>query len=489
MRARGVHLAVPLALLAASSFATRAASAEDCFHTRPTDPGGANGYEYAPAEVRHFDGEKVRVFYAASGDHAPVLTSVRSDGVPDSVALVASVTDDALARYAAMGYRAPISDSTYDTCASNGGDGRFDVYLVRFGGADGVTVSEACKDVGKATRCSGYIMADSTFSRSGYGSYAEGVRTVLPHETFHAIQNAYDAELDRAWAEGSAQWATKELDPSLKDLERFLPAFFSDNSRSMDVPASGATASYLYGAAIWPVFLSQRHGPAIVRRALEVEGESGGSSVTAVGVALSTLEKDPSSLESELPLFAAWNLATGKRAGQGGYTDAASYPMAKMLTLGAEAQGLTTGYAWFGYALEASDEATRRDVSIETDPTRNVGLLVPLESGVPDLTRVKKLPATDVGPSWVVVAGVSPKKSDAPYVLRVVPHAVADAGVASDAGGVPDASDENGTVAESGCSVRRARSKSDSRVSLAACLGLVLARVRVRSKRRALTRR
>ncbi|MFO0679042.1 MAG: MXAN_6640 family putative metalloprotease [Polyangiaceae bacterium] len=453
---------VALASLLVASFVPRSASAQDCIHTRPTDPGGVNGYDYGAAEVRHHDGAYVRVFYAVSGTHAPNLDSVRSDGVPDSVALVASVTDDALVRFKGMGFREPISDGAYDACASNGGSGAFDVYLVRFAGADGVTVPEACKDVGKTTRCSGFIMVDATFAR-GYGSYAEGVRTVLPHETFHAIQNAYDLEVDRAWAEGSAQWAAKKLDPSLPDLERFLPAFFSEPSRSMDVPASGATASYLYGAAIWPVFLTQRHGDTIVRRALEIESDVGGGSVAAVGAALTELDAKLS-LESELPTFAAWNASTGKRAGAGGYTDAAKYPMVKLGALGGEVSALTSGYGWAAYSLDLATDDVRVDVDLETDGTRNRALVVPLVDGRADVANAVPLPATNVGPALVVVAGVTSKKSDAPYVIRVSPHveATPDGGTsASDArSSGPAADGGGGTTDAGGCNVWRSRARS-----------------------------
>ena len=52
-----------------------------------------------------FDAPHVRVWYTKDGRHAVRAASSRLDGVPDDVARVAEVTEDALARYAQMGYR------------------------------------------------------------------------------------------------------------------------------------------------------------------------------------------------------------------------------------------------------------------------------------------------------------------------------------------------------------------------------------------------
>ncbi len=91
---------------------------------RPTDPAGGAGYSYGAAEVRSFDSTSIRVHYAKSGAHAPTLTTTRADLAPDAVALTGQVADTALAKYAAMGFKAPPSDSA---CPSNGGDGKIDL--------------------------------------------------------------------------------------------------------------------------------------------------------------------------------------------------------------------------------------------------------------------------------------------------------------------------------------------------------------------------
>ena len=111
--------------------------------------------------------------------------------------------------------RASKSEIDDPVCSPNGGDGRLDVYLVAMGGADGQAATEICTQTGHVSRCTGFILADNLFEEAGYASLDEGARTVLPHEIFHLVQNTYFADMDRWWAEGTAQWATKELHPDL----------------------------------------------------------------------------------------------------------------------------------------------------------------------------------------------------------------------------------------------------------------------------------
>jgi hypothetical protein len=387
-----------------------------CTHTRPTDPGGFGGYAYGTATVMSFDGTAVRVWYATNGTNAVNLATTRTDNVPDYVALVATVTDDALTQYAAQGYRAPLGDGTYPACSSNGGDGRFDVYLMAMSGADGQTVTELCMLQDSAQACASYVLAANNLDIT-YASADEGIRTVLPHETFHAVQNAYDAMLDRFWAEGTAQWAAKGLDPSLMDLERFLPSFFMNVSRSLDFPPGGVTSSYLYGSAIWPVFLTTRHPPALVRQILEQEATAGQSALAATDAVLQT---QGSSLAQEFTLFAEWNAATGARADTSGYPNAAKYPEVTVAeaTLDSLPSAITSGLSSFYYHLNAPMEV---NLGINTDSTRNTATLIPMSSGVPMLSGARALPTSFSGDAIVVVSGITTLKTDAPFTLTIIP--------------------------------------------------------------------
>lgn len=400
-------------LIAATACWIARTAAADC--TRPTDPGGALGYAYGSAAVRSFGTATAVVWYTTEGEHAVNATSTRSDGVPDDVAEVAQVTSDALASYAAMRFRPPVSDAATPACGDDGGDGRLDVYLVHMTGGDGTTVAEPgrCTAVGSAQVCASYILARASFIGL-YPSADIGIHTVLPHEVFHAVQNAYDAGLDRFWAEGTAQWAAKRLDPSLTDLERFLPAFFSQTARSLDAPANGVTSGFLYGAAIWPVFLTQRHGNELVRAIFDQEALAG----PALAATDAALHASQSAMATEYPMFAAWNAATGTRAGRGGYPEAAMYPMAAVAELtGGSARGITSGFASYYFHVSVK---TRAMVSLDTSATRNAGTLIPLVDGVAQLDAAAPLPAAlAAGEAIVVVSGTTANKTDAPFSVTV----------------------------------------------------------------------
>jgi len=401
---------------------------------RPTGAAGYGGYTYGAAEVKSHAGARVRVHYATSGVHAPALATTRGDGVPDTVALAQAVGDASLDKYAKLGFRAIPSDAT---CAENGGDDKVDVYLVKFAGADGTAVPDACS----GSACSSFVLVEATFSGRGYANAEEGFKTVVSHELFHGVQNAYDPGLDRFWAEGTAQWAMKSVYPELADFERNLPAFFAEPSRSIDTQPAGATAGYLYGSAVWPLFLSLKYDADFVRLTLEEEAK-GQKSLAAVDLVLKT---KGSSLADAYPLFGAWNAATKSLAGEGGYPDAAKYPGVKTKDL---ADGISDVTSGLGYVVYRGSVEGTKGVSLETDAERNAGLVVPVEGGKAMVAKAQRLPANATGEVLVVVAGVTTKKTDAPYTLRLgAPVAGGGSSSSSSGGGTSSGGDDGGCSA------------------------------------------
>ncbi len=393
------------------AYAGRAA-AEDCSTRRPTDPGGFAGYSYGSAEVKSYASAHIRVWYTLDGPSAVRPQSARADLVPDDVAVAADTTESAYAKYLEMGFRAPLGDGGHPTCVTNGGDDKLDVYLLRFQSADGQTVHEQCKQ-GAVVACPSFIVAEARLDQR-YPSFGEGARTVLPHELFHSVQSAYNAEMDVFWAEGSAQWAAKQLDPSLQDLERLLPDFFKEAGRSIDSPPGGAATGFLYGTAVWPVFLDEHFGKDSTRKIME---QLGTRKVSAMAAAEQVLPDLGAPMSEAFPLFLAWNAATGSRAGAGGYKNAAKYPKLAIgeLPEGDKVDGLTAGFSYQMYHTQASKPT---EYLLDTDPTRNRGILLPLTGGVADAARATALPATLEGEGIVIVTGVSAKKSDAAFTLR-----------------------------------------------------------------------
>lgn len=444
-----------LAVAAALGCATLAAStsARAACMGRPT-AGGYGSYLYPEGESDSFATPKVRVHWAKSGTHAATLTSTRDDGVPDSVVYAAETAEDALSRYAAMGYR-PVPPDT----ACDPDDGRLDVYLVKFNGGDGACIAEC-----NGGTCSSFALVDSTYRGRGYASPREGFRTVIAHELFHAIQNVYKTNDDPFWAEGTAQWAMKTLHPDLRDFERNLPSFFAEPTRSIDAAPTGVTAGYLYGAAVWPLFLATSYGPETIREIFELEAEG----KKALEATDAVLAKKGSSLAEAYPMFGAWNAATARLAGAGGYPDAASYPGVESAALEDGAGNITSGLAYFVY--RGTLEAPVR-IALETDAERNGGVVVPLEGGKARLDRAARLPADAEGDVLVVVAGTTTKKTDAPFTIRFEAPGEAQPGSSSggEAGGAPG---------DDGCRAAPGRSPSGGGLALAcACAAVVLRRV------------
>lgn len=457
-----MRLSLLAPLVAGSLLCAQSASAQ-C--QRPNDPGGINGYDYGVAPVSSFDGKSVRVWYTTTGVHAVNPATTRMDMVPDNVVTAATVADAALATYAQMGFKAPISDNgTGSTC---GGTPALDLYLMHFNAADGDTAIEGCKSVGPATQCWSFGQVEARLEKI-YGTFELGAHVVIAHELFHSIQDAYDQTLDHFWAEGTAQWAAKTAYPAEMDFEGFLPAFFQAADKSIDIAGGGVVADYLYGSAIWPQFLTEHVGPTAVRGAFEQEAKLGPPSMKAIDASLPALS---SSLADAYPTFAAWNAGTGKRAGTGGYANAATYPEVALTALpDGGVSAIITGYSVFYYSYDFG--ATTQQLTLQGDPTRLGARTFPLVGGKARLDQIATLPATVSGAGVLVVAGVSGKKADAPFTITAAPPP----SNAPDAGPTPPGTTT--TTTTTGCTVGSEPSSNAWSLGVLAGVLLIVARRR-----------
>jgi hypothetical protein len=414
------------------------ASAQVCESARPTDAAGAAGLSYGSAEVAFYDSASglARVHYALTGANAPPAASTLEPDVPDAIVVAAQAADDALDKFAELGFQLPLGDAS-SPCASNGDSDAVDIYVVNFAAADGQAVHDHC-EAGPPVRCAGFVLVENNFP-GGYANTAEGMRTVVPHELFHLVQDSYDAELERWWAEGSAQWAAKQVYPELEDLERFLPGYFENPWRPLNVPPSGVITSFLYATAIWPVFLHEHHDAALVREVHEGFTGDGSSVLETTDL---VLQARGTTLAAEFLQFAAYNAATGERAVSGeGYAAAADYPLVPFspfaVSEGATLDEIASGMGAFYYSVQS--ESPLR-ISLDGAPDRVAALLVPVSSGKVQLGEAQPLPATLEGEGIVVVAGQSLSRTDAPFTL--------EAGTAE-----PPKAEGDDDLGSSGCSV------------------------------------
>lgn len=290
---------------------------------RPDTPGTSALFHFAEGDtVETHDTARVRVHFTRAGDHAVPLEDANSDGVPDFVENVGAIYEQALEHYTGTGFLPPRSDEAE---AENGGDARFDVYLVDFyGSADGSFVREACTE----ERCTGYMVQENDFAGYGYPSALIGSRIVGSHELFHAIQAAYDEHQGSVYSEGLATWATEHFDGSLFDFERAIGGYFAKADRPLPSEAGGLLDRFAYGSAIFFRFLEERFGvDFLVALAEHTQNGAGGVMDPSWFDALQLLlEDEGTTFADEYITFATWNMLTGARAGGMGYTNAADYP-------------------------------------------------------------------------------------------------------------------------------------------------------------------
>lgn len=413
-RPRGAALVAGACIASWLSFSSSALG--QCW-SRPDDADAIWSYGDDPTASYATPEGAVRVWYTTAGLHAPDLSSTRADLVPDAVALVGEIAEEALAGFEARGFRQPLSDGGYPDC--NGGDGRLDIYLIDFNAADGTIHLDSCSlAAGGVETCSGLAIVENDFAAGGYADFEEGARTVVPHEIFHLLQAAYDANLPSWFSEGTAQWATKSLFPELQDLERFLPYYLKETWRSLDSPPGGAAAAFLYGTAIWPVFLEHNQSAELPRLILEQLASGLADDLfDAHDRALAPLS---SSFAEEFETFAIWNVATGSRAGDEGYVAAPDYPEVSVEptsgTAPFELSGVTSGASARYFALPSGHYSA----TLTTNDSRNSAFAVPIVDGSARPSSALRLSTEAVGvqgPGVIAVVGFTAAKPDASFTV------------------------------------------------------------------------
>ena len=294
---------------------------------RPTDVNGGDLRKFAAADVvEHYDTTRFRVFFTRAGANA--VPSASADGVtPDYVKEVGALYESVLDFYLGRGFLSPLSDAG---APNNGGDERFDVYLVDFAGsADGSFVRERCS----GGTCSGYMVEENDFAGYAYPSATIANRILSSHEFFHAVQAAYSADQDVVVAEGTAVWATEQFDPTLSDFEGFVGGYLSMADHSIDRPGTGPVPSFAYGMAIFFEFLSEKVGADVIRALWEDcrAGARGIDQQTWLPALVALLPRDHATTFADaFTVFATWNLFTLGRADPArGYARGAGYPLLK----------------------------------------------------------------------------------------------------------------------------------------------------------------
>lgn len=325
---------------------------------RPTDTSSGLMWRFqATDQVESYgvDGGGFLVHFTRAGVNAVPAADADDSGVPDFVELAASSYEEVGALYhGPLGYRRPVGDGTI---ADNGGDGRFDVYLIDFArAADGAFRVDQCPTA-SPNKCIGYIVQENDFAGYGYPSVREAIRILASHEYFHAVQAAYDDDSNVVISEGTAEWATERFDPSTGDLDGYVYGYLDRPDRSIDSAPPGPVPSFAYGSGIFWKFLSEHHDDALIRKLWEHLENGAGDPTEPADQANPTfvvqldalLKRDyQSSFAKDFETFATWNFYTSSAADPAiAYQDGAKYPLIAVTPVGMPNQvdGLRVFYA------------------------------------------------------------------------------------------------------------------------------------------------
>jgi len=392
---------------------------------RPDTPGNGLQFNFESDDVIETftsSDDKFLIHFTRTGPNAVPSKDTDASGIPDFVEQVASVYVDVLAFYEGLGFRPPESDAAI---ADNGGDGKFDVYLVDFAGVgDGAFRQDSCL-ASNSSRCIGFMTEENDFTGYGYPSTLIGNRILGSHEFFHAVQAAYDVNQGNVFAEATAVWATEAFDPSLNDLEGFVAGYLDNVDRPLDTPLPGPVDPFSYGAAIFFQFLDEHYGRETIRTLWErCEDGANGTADPQWMSELDPMLQDVAgvSFADAMVDFATWNLYTGDRADPSvAYASGAAYGDVKTtpVTLPYADDGLRMYYAstqYYAAAPEAGGPLTAALVAPPDAPdaTEGLALVLATESDseilatktVSDVTAGTETVAVD-GANRVVVAVVN----------------------------------------------------------------------------------
>jgi hypothetical protein len=301
-----------------------------------------------------------KIHYVRDGDNAVYNPHVDQNvnGHPDWVDTVAMVLEHVWdTEITALEYRQPPSDGWYPGTEDNGGDDKYDVYLLNLTGGTpqylGYTKGELFLP-GSLTSATSHIALDNDYI--GYvgpipHTQFEWLEVTAAHEFFHAVQMGYDgAEYEDApfrpyWMEMSAVWMEEMVYDDVNDYLGYLRFFYDYPEWSLKTFSDDNSdkALHPYGSCVWPIYLSERRYPSVPngfdntiirdiwQRCEEVPGNNaiynpGGESATD-----GALAARGASFEEVFREFTVWNYFTGDRARtESYYSEGEDFPQMKV---------------------------------------------------------------------------------------------------------------------------------------------------------------
>jgi hypothetical protein len=221
-------------------------------------------------------GGHFKVHYATAGTDVPSSIDVNDIiGVPDWVETVAKTFEDVYSYYGSQGYQlAP----TIPTGAP------YDIYLRDLAPQRvyGMTNSDQfAPSASYPNAVTSWMELDNDFIETLYTNAFGGPYTTLQslqitasHEYHHAVQYGYNFYFDVWYAEATSTWMEDDLYDNVNQLYNYIPAWFSNSTKPLDlaVGSDATTSGAGYGRWIFNRYLSEKHGPAMIRGVWEKVG-------------------------------------------------------------------------------------------------------------------------------------------------------------------------------------------------------------------------
>ncbi len=235
---------------------------------------------------------------STSGRFMIHYTTSGTDAIPSMswVQTVAQVFDDVANKYTALGWRlAPTMPAA-----------PYDVYLRElsskklYGQTTTLTDSNGhiifLPSQGFPYAAPSYMEIDNNFTDDIYHPLTytplQSLQITAAHEYHHAIQYGYNYYFDVWYAEATSTWMEDELYDDVNQSYSYISNWFTQSKLALDTPVSTDTGGG-YGRWIFNRYLSEAHGPAMIRGAWEklapLPSPGGGADIPMVPVLESLL--------------------------------------------------------------------------------------------------------------------------------------------------------------------------------------------------------
>ncbi len=310
-----------------------------------------------------------RVHYDSSGFHAPAPDDTDGNGIPDFVDSTMVYLEYAWdLQVNQMGFRAPKGDN------GTGGGDEIDIYIKNFENDAYIFYALTYPDQVSGGTSSAYILIDNNYDEEEYQTHGyDALKVTTAHEFFHAVHFAYSTDINRLlwWMEQTATWMENRAWEDVNDYFLYIGDFFRYAKTLPLTTTHHHDASYfMYGAAVWPMYLAEKHGDHVVREGWEAMVQTSYPDLTTLDPVI------PGGLNSALNEFGVWLYFTGSRAAPGYFFhDAPQFGYTMDMDLSLEAypaqDSLATTYSTSNYAelLFAGDWTGADRLRIRCTPT------------------------------------------------------------------------------------------------------------------------